>query len=537
MLYIIKILLLSMVMGIAACHEGQPAAETKFVALDQERGYWFGGPPFLIKKVHRPQLRIAYGFAGNNHCGNRFKGRYGEQLLNSVSASLRVWLGALAGQTNIVDNFVYELREVRLSSPVPSLGYGWFDAKPDLAIIFHCHRGRSFMRTNPFPTLHMLQATDISDHNRMTALRRYRASTLLHELGHAFGLGDTYVDSSRWARRVRMKRYNRSTGGTSTTTGEQPVSVMNHHRNVALDADGALQLTADDHDGMQWLYARYISKKTRRRSCPSDYRREHTTKGCVPIHAFIYAAKQRNWTVVRRILQDDKDIDINTQDKLGNTALHYAAQATDAKGSDLYPYLIDQGADDSIRNHQGDSAADLRQRHNAAGHSLVTTIVAEIQRGTLAYATWLLNYALRQHDTHTPKHVLHTINTSINACDIQETTLLQRAAIEGYTRMVAMLLQQPAIEINKQCGSGNTALHLAAVMGHVEVTKLLLAHRHIDARIKNVAGDTPHSLSLASIARHRSNIERRKRLEAVESLLSDYLDDCVRAPKLYCLSK
>ena len=367
MLYFTKIILLSMVVLFTACGRELPVAETEFVAIDQERGYWFGGPPFLIKKVHRAQWRIAYGFADNNYCGNRFKGRYDQQLLNSISATLRVWLGALAEWPNIVDNFTYELRRIRHGRRVrhgiasASLSYGWLEAKPDLAIIFYCRRGRSFMRTKPIPTLNMLQASDASHHNRMTALHRYRASTLLHELGHAFGLGDTYVDGSNRAR--RLKRYNRSTGGASTTTGKQPVSVMNHPRHVALANNGALRLTADDRAGMRWLYARYISKTTGRRSCPFEYRPERTTKGCAPAHPLIHAVKQLNGRAVLMILRDDKSIDINAQDKLGNTALHYAALATGAESRYLYLYLISRGADDSRRNRDGDSAADLQRRH------------------------------------------------------------------------------------------------------------------------------------------------------------------------------
>ena len=533
MSYIIKVLLLSTVIFVTACRGEQPTAEAEFVALDQERGYWFRSPPFLIKKVHRQQLRVAYGFADNNHCANRFKGRYGEQLLASVSDTLRVWLGALAERTNIVDNFSYEFRQVHYRVPRFSLGYGWLDAKPDLAIIFYCHRGRSFMQTTPMPTLHMLQASDTSDHNRMTALRYYRASTLLHELGHAFGLGDTYIDRTRLAR--RMKRYNRSTGGASTTTGKQPISVMNHHRHVALDEDGALQLATDDRDGVRWLYERYISKETGRRGCPFEYRRERTTKGCAPAYSFIYAVKQRNWMVVQMLLRDDKNIDINAQDKLGNTALHYAAQVTSTEGSDLYVYLSDQGADNSIRNRDGDSAADLRRRNDSVPRTLAAHIIAEMQRGSTAYTAWLLDYTLRKHDTHSAKRALRDINSRIDLCDMQEMTLLQHAAYGGYARVVQLLLQQPAVEVNRQCASGRSALHAAASMGHVETTKLLLAHPHIDANVKSSTGDTPHSLVLMMIAKYRGNIKPRKRLEAVEALINDYLDACARARQPSCI--
>ena len=530
MLGVKKILLLSAVMCLMACQGAQPAADTEFVALDQERGYWWSSPPFLIKKVHRPQWRIAYGFADNNRCGNRFSGRYGKQLRDSISANLRVWLGSLTEQTNIVDNFSYELRRVRYSIPRPSFGYGWFEAKPDLGIIFYCQRGRAFMQTKPYPILHMLQASDLSDHNRLTTLRLYRASTLLHEIGHAFGLGDTYIDKSR-----RVSRFNRSTGGASTTTGKQPISVMNHHRHVALTADDGLQLTSDDRDGMQWLYARYISKQTRRRTCPFEYRRERTTKGCSPVYTLIHAVKQRNWTVVQVLLRDDKSIDINAQDKLGNTALHYAAQATGNAGSDLYLYLVAQGADDSLRNRDGNSAADLRRQNKTTARTLAASIVAELQRGATGYAAWLLAYAVRKHDKRIAQRALQDSRTYLGRCDQQEMTLLQHAALGGHTQVLRLLLQQPAVKVNQQCASGNTALHAAVNKGRVEASKLLLAQPSINANIKNFTGDTPHSLVLARLSQHRSNIKLRQQYEAVEAVINAHLDACVQARKPACL--
>ena len=522
MLFNMKILLLSIVIISAACQGEQPRSDTEFVALDQERGYWFGGPPFLIKKVHNSQLRVAYGFVDNNRCGNRFSGRYEEELLSSISDTLRVWLGALADQSNIVDNFKYELRDVRRHGSRVFYAYGWFERKPDLAVMFYCQRGRAFVNVKTVPTLHMLQARDNRDSNRMTSLRYYRVSTLLHELGHVFGLGDTYVDRSRLSRRLR--RYNRSTGGASTTTGMQPISVMNHHTYVALGKDGTLQLTDDDRDGMRWLYERYVSKENKHRSCPFEYRRERTTKGCAPIYPLIHAVKQRNWMVVHNLLRDDKSIDIDTQDKLGNTALHYAARITSTEGSDLYYYLVYSGADDSIRNRAGNSAANLRQRDTASQRTLAASIVDEIWRGETYHAAWLLSYAFHHHAANIVERVLRGINSRLNLCDMKEITLLQSAASGGYEQVVRLLLQQPGVEVNKQCASGNTALHAAARAGKVEAVKLLLAHPRIDANIKNVTGDTPHSLVLAMMSMYRSDTKQRKRLEAVETAFSEYFD-------------
>ena len=510
-----KILFLTIVTVLGACREGH-VAETKFVAFDQERGYWFGGPPFLIKKVHARQWHIAYVFADNNRCGNRFSGRYGEQLLAGVSSTLRVWLGALADKQNVVDDFRYELRRAR-PARFP-LHYSLLEKKPDLAIVFYCHRGRSFMRTNPVPSLHILRASDDSDHNRLTDLRYYRASTLLHELGHAFGLGDTYVDKSKLAR--RLKRYNHSDGGAKTTTGKQPIAIMNHHHHVALDNKGGLRLAADDRDGMQWLYGRYIAKDTKRKNCPHDYNHERSTKGCAPVYQLIFAVKHGVWRVVDDLLSDDADIDINTQDELGNTALHYAVRAT--QGNDLYYYLLDKGADDSIRNHAGDTAAELRRKNTAVPRDLAVAIVNELKlRGAVAYATWLLDYAVRR-DVAVANRALDSIGADINRSDRSKMVMLHYASNSGYVRLLQLLLQQPGIDVNLRSALGNSALHFAAVTGHTKATELLLSQPGIDVNIRNMNGDTPHSFVLFVIAYQKGETPQRAKLVAVEEIFRNY---------------
>ena len=517
MLYGKKALFLTIVMVLAACRAGH-VAESKFVALDQEMGYWFSSPSFLIKKVHARQWRIAYGFTDNNRCGNRFSGRYGGQLLVGVSSTLRVWLGALADKRNIVDDFKYELRRYRSSLHGLPLHYGWLEKKPDLTIVFYCSRGRAFMRTDPVPSLHMLRARNDSDHNRLTDLRYYRASTLLHEIGHAFGLGDTYVDRSNAAR--RMRRYNRSDGGAKTTTGKQPLAVMNRHHHVAIDVKGNLQLAADDRDGMQWLYGRYVAKDTKRKSCPHDYYRERRTKGCAPVYPLIFAVKQGIWRVVADLLRDDPSIDLNTQDRLGNTALHYAARAT--QGNDLYYYLLHKGADDSILNHEGYTPIDLRHKNSAVPHDLAVAIVNELMlRGAVAYATWLLDYAVHQ-DVAIAKRALRSIGAAINRSNRDKMVMLHYAAYRGGVQLLQVLLQQPTIDVNIRTNAGNTALHYAAGTGHAEATALLLAQPKIDAKLRNIAGDTPHSLVLASIARRKEKSSQRAKLMAVEEVFRDY---------------
>ena len=188
-------------------------------------------------------------------------------------------------------------------------------------------------------------------------LGKYRLTTLHHEIGHAFGLGDTYVDLKRSA--SWRGRYNVSDGGDAGTVGNQPISVMNWHYLIALDSAGELQLGDDDISGINWLYNYYVAKTISSRGCPTSYHYERSTKGCIPRYPLIFAVKQNNFAIIKRLLHFDSTINVNQQDELGNTALHYAANAQKIHGRTLYHYLISKGASTDLKNNNGKTARDL----------------------------------------------------------------------------------------------------------------------------------------------------------------------------------
>lgn len=47
---------------------------------------------------------------------------------------------------------------------------------------------------------------------------------------------------------------------------------------------------------------------------------------------------------------DDNTINIDQQDELGNSALHYAAIASTRHGKSIYEKLIEEGADTTLKN-------------------------------------------------------------------------------------------------------------------------------------------------------------------------------------------
>lgn len=63
---------------------------------------------------------------------------------------------------------------------------------------------------------------------------------------------------------------------------------------------------------------------------------------------------------------------------------------------------------------------------------------------------------------------------------------IRQAALIGNLKTAELLLEQGGIDVNEGApNDGNTALHFAAMHGHVEIVKLLLAKgANIDARSK-----------------------------------------------------
>ncbi len=296
-----------------------PAARG-FIALEQTDSVQFN---LLIRKIDKRHWTIGYRYSAECPPEER---QNGKQLEEAITTALRTWLQPLREMQParpITDDFRYQLQPDfngdRFSDPAGRKAV-------DTRITFECRQGRSTTsvgQASP-PDIYMRRGTRITPP---------LVSTLTHELGHAFGLGDTYLHD------IFV-----STGGLKQTVGTQPPSMM-----------CGLGISEDDRKGILWLYKRFHEGLPLEDCFFPDYVFEESPRGCIPKYPFIFEVKhRRSWNhidykYVMVMLDEDPQLDVNTQDEGGFTALHYAVMY-EQKGvvarllarKDIKPFLRDE---------------------------------------------------------------------------------------------------------------------------------------------------------------------------------------------------
>ena len=297
-----KLLLLSYLTLLTACILHPPTADQKFITAYHRQAGWFN---ILVDEVHAPHWDISYGYGDD--CPPEARNN-GAALTAAVTKALQTWLQPLRDYTPkaIVKDFRYQLAADPLQ----------VDA--DLWIIFHCERRNS--------TAHAGEKIPGINLRRGTKVERSFMKSLVHETGHLFGLSDTYIP---WANRNKP---GISQGGLAGTKGTQPASVMSLHLpfnpveavHDPAPLDGLAPLGIDDINGIVWLY-KHVHEQLPLEDCFfPEYELEETPRGCHPKYPLIFEIKQGDEYWALKVIKDDKNLDINAQDKDGLTALHHA---------------------------------------------------------------------------------------------------------------------------------------------------------------------------------------------------------------------
>ena len=283
-----------------------------FMSLQQQRL----GPPdtIMIDKVHKGHWTIHYSYGDSCPAEER---NNDAALTAAVTEALQTWLQPLREYTDhpIVNDFRYKLSA------------DWDAA--DFGITFHCDLGltAAFVFDGRSPGINLRRSKLEVEHPGFMPL-------LVHEVGHIFGLADTYV------RAKNIGKPGFSKGGLDSTKGTQPAAAMSGR-----------MFGRDDKNGIVWLYKVSYEGLSIFDCFFTDYEKENPPLGCVPKHPLIWEIKHGIeehehpllWEIKHgieehvflafrqvlerralRMLRQDETLDLNARDADGMTALHHA---------------------------------------------------------------------------------------------------------------------------------------------------------------------------------------------------------------------
>ena len=282
----------------------------------------------LILKVDKPQWKIGYRFAAD--CPEEFRLKEPE-LKDAMTTVLQLWLKPLRELNPvrpITNDFLY-LRQDDFHGDRDKAALRELDVR----VTFECRIARSiaWIATVSSPDIYIRQGTDID---------RTFLLVLTHELGHAFGLEDTYV----------REEEDRNKGGLETTVGTQPASFM-----AGWPADNPINnITEDDTRGILWLYKHFHEGLPIEDCFFPDYVLEKEPRGCIPKYPLTFELKHGYSHRALRMLNEDPKLDVNVQDDSGFTALHYAVIQEAYEVVDRL--LAEKGIKPFLRDKQGRSA-------------------------------------------------------------------------------------------------------------------------------------------------------------------------------------
>ena len=265
----------------------------------------------LLDKIDKPQWKIGYNFTAD--CPAAFR-QQEEQIKQAIVKALQIWLQPLRKRypnRQFTNDFLLIKQPDVAACEENRLALRELDTR----VTVDCAENVriSFARVSlagEAPDICLRKGAAAGPDNRGFIF------TLVHELGHAFGLGDTYVEGLR-----------QSTGGLAFTFGKQPAAIMAGMH----DSNAPFALGEDDENGIIYLY-KYLHEDHPADDCFfSDYIRVEWDGRCRPQYPLIFEAKYGVFQAVEQILIDDPKLDVNARDSQGMTALHYAVQRGSAE--------------------------------------------------------------------------------------------------------------------------------------------------------------------------------------------------------------
>ena len=364
----------------------------------------------LMHRIHDAHWEINYGFSEACNHDYHADPRQLVKFESAMATALRVCLQPLREietKHPIVDSFSFKRTELDT----------WEELTPGrvelVDIQFHCsgYGGVSHASLKKDRRTGVVIGSIIT---RDSITYDHRMRALVHELGHALGLGDTYV---------RDGDAFKSSGGLKSTIGIQPASAMSGEYN----RHPGKYLTEDDKRGIVWLYKVFYEDLPLTDAYFSDYTFEKDTGGFRPKYPLLFELKHGFQEHVFEIIRDDPNMDVNARDEFGRTALDYAV--IEGYLNVLYTLL---------------SRPDLK-------------VNAQNDAGSTA-----LHLAVSNDDAAAVELLLKHKGINVNATDKHGRIPLHLAAETGALALVKALLRHTQVRRSTQDNRGFTALDYAA---------------------------------------------------------------------------
>ena len=367
-------LYLTLALAVYLCLSAVPATEG-FITFDHRTREEFKRKRNnLIRRVHKEQWVIGYRYMDN--CPPKSR-KNGQAIEEAITQSLNAWLQPVRDLNTgkpVVDDFRY----------VPSLGIN-NEAELklyDLRIYFYCDIGESSALVGADdaipPAIKM---------RRRTFVNYQFASILLHEIGHCFGLLDTYP------RPIPGEEFQVSRGGLSRTIGHQPAAVMS---GLNIPKPAPTRISQDDANGIVWLYKFYHEDLALEDCIFPDYELEKSPDGCRPKSPLIFEIKHGSELYAISVINSDENTDVNAKDGNGLTALQYAV----IKG---YPRLVDKllaHKDIAVNSKDGNGLTALHYAVQQRDESAVKALLAHEE----------IDVAVKDKDGLTPLDLANQLN-------------------------------------------------------------------------------------------------------------------------------
>ena len=439
------IIVLGLVVGIISCGQEQ-TSDSRFITYGQQ-DYWSDRQAiyelFLIAKVHEKSWQIAW-LVDNTTCHGFTPFR--DESLHPASNRIekltedliRQWLEPLAdvADRDLVDTFQFKRLDAdRLMPVIIKMMMSWdslttedrqlIDQLNDfeLAITFSCRRGEHGelgVATSGGIILYEVQVDgdDLS----------FQPGVLLHELGHLFGLVDTYVSGN-----VHQME---STGGSDHNVGQQPDSVMS-----GVNFGG---LSEDDKRGLIWLYRYYHDESIEHTDCIfDDYESETVPSSHPDFSSGFRGCRPR------------------------------AGQPAEPP-----PPPVDPPVDPPVEPPPSPPADDDDQvsepPEKSEPHQLSRRQRIDLAKQLLA----------KMREQVSEQEIIKFINDNpefvVNRYDLNNGyTVLHYALANSYAEVVEKLLDHHEIDVNRRAWNGDTPLHLATLEGYEAGIRALLDHPKI----------------------------------------------------------